>query len=78
MGNSSRGRDPKRKLSSAGGRTGKGAESVVPYLHDELASKPQELLPADPFSESNAANNSFVGRVRKALRIITRKRRGPR
>jgi hypothetical protein len=78
MGNSSRGDDPKGKLTSAGGRTGKGSESVVPYMHDELASKPQELLPADPFSESNAANNSFVGRVRKALRIITSKRRGPR
>lgn len=72
------GDDPKGKLTRPGGRTGKGSESIVPYLHDELATKPQELLPADAFSESNAGINSFVGRVRKALRRIRSKQRGPR
>jgi hypothetical protein len=52
------------ELTSPGQRTGEGAGSVLPYLHDSLATKPGELFPADPTPKPA---KSLAGRVRKAL-----------
>lgn len=62
------------ELTSPGKRTGEGAESVLPYLHDSLATKPGELFPADQNPNSRAAR-SLVNRVRKALLRIRKIRK---
>ena len=48
-----------------GRRSGKGSESIVPYLRDELASKPGELLPAEGYERK--PSRSLASRVRRAL-----------
>ena len=77
--NSSIGGKAEPELTSAGQRTGEGAQSVLPYLHDALASKPAELLPADEAAEPKPAR-TLAGRVRRVLqnmKIAKRGRRGP-
>jgi hypothetical protein len=65
------------ELTSPGQRTGEGAESVLPYLHDTLATKPGELFPADTAPKPA---KSLASRVGKALLILKKKKkqRGPR
>jgi hypothetical protein len=74
--NSSIGGAGEPELIGAGQRTGEGAESVLPYLHDSLATKPGELFPADD-SEPKPAK-SLVGRVRRVLQNIKKTKRGRR
>lgn len=62
MGDSSMTRKDDRQISRPGRRTGEGAQSVVPYLHEELATKPQDLEPLAPMPRK-----SLTSRVRKAL-----------
>ncbi|HEX9718198.1 MAG TPA: hypothetical protein VGA59_00575 [Ramlibacter sp.] len=75
--NSSIGGDDGFELTSPGQRTGEGAGSVLPYLHDSLATKPGELFPA----EHPKPAKSLAGRMRKALLDIRKPKknqRGPR
>ena len=67
----------KRELNSPGQRTGEGAGSVLPYLHDSLASRPGELFPADQYGERKPPK-SLAERVRRALQIIRMAKSGPR
>ena len=53
------------ELNCAGQRTGEGAQSVLPYLHDSLATKPGDLFPADQ-TEPKAVR-SLAGRVRNVF-----------
>jgi hypothetical protein len=62
MSNSARSKGGKGKLTYPGRRTGEGVASIVPYLHDELATKPQELS-----SDQPKARRSFASRMRTAL-----------
>jgi hypothetical protein len=50
------------KLAHPGRRTGEGVESIVPYLHDELATKPQDLSHDPP-----KPRRSMASRMRAAL-----------
>lgn len=54
------------KLTGPGHRTGEGAESVLPYLHDSLATRPGELFATGPSTESKP-KRSLASRVRRAL-----------
>jgi hypothetical protein len=77
---SSNGGEVEPDLTSAGQRTGEGAQSVLPYLHDSLATKPGELFAADEGSEPKPVR-SLAGRVRRVLqniKIAKRTRRAPR
>jgi hypothetical protein len=56
------GDDDARMLTRPGERTGEGLESIVPYLHEELATRPQELPPDRP-----KPRRSLSSRFRKAL-----------
>ena len=62
MPNSSISDGDERKLAGPGRRTGVGSESVVPYMHDELETKPQELPPDQP-----KPRGSLVSRMRRAM-----------
>jgi hypothetical protein len=78
--NSSNGGEVEPERISAGQRTGEGAQSVLPYLHDSLATKPGELFAADQDAEPKRVR-SLAGRVRKVLqniKIAKRTRRSPR
>lgn len=72
--NSSSGDDDKFELTSPGQRTGEGAGSVLPYLHDSMATKPGELFPADHYTDHKPAK-SLASRVRKALLGVKKKRK---
>ncbi|HSV35556.1 MAG TPA: hypothetical protein VLI46_08360 [Ramlibacter sp.] len=50
------------KVKGPGRRSGEGSESIVPYLHEELATKPQDLEPDPP-----KPRKSLTSRVRRAL-----------
>jgi hypothetical protein len=52
------------QLTSPGQRSGEGAGSVLPYLHDSLASKPAELFPSEAVAKQG---RSLAGRVGKAF-----------
>jgi hypothetical protein len=67
MPNSSIRKGDKRKLSHPGRRTGEGTESIVPFLRDELATKPQDLEPAD---QQPNARKSLASRLRAGLRKL--------
>ena len=67
----------KRELNSPGQRTGEGAGSILPYLHESLASRPGELFPDGQTGERRPPN-TLAERVRKALRIIRMAKSGPR
>ena len=62
MPNSSISDDDERKLTGPGRRTGVGSESIVRYMHDELATKPQELPPDQP-----KPRRSLISRMRRAM-----------
>ena len=59
------------ELTSPGQRTGEGAGSVLPYLHDSLATKPGELFPAE---STPKPAKSLASRVGKALLILKKKK----
>ncbi|MCM2252524.1 MAG: hypothetical protein NDJ19_09225 [Ramlibacter sp.] len=61
-------------LTSPGQRSGEGAASVLPYLHESLASRPAELSAADPTPKYTAAQ-SLANGVRRALWRIRKTRK---
>lgn len=61
-------------LTSPGQRSGEGAGSVLPYLHESLASRPGELFPADP-TPKYTATQSLANGVRRALWRIRKTRK---
>lgn len=63
--NSSIGDDGDDDLNSPGHRTGEGSESVLPYLHESLATRPGELFAAGSTERKPA--RSLAGRVRRLL-----------
>jgi hypothetical protein len=67
-------KDDDFELTSPGQRTGEGAGSVLPYLHDSIATKPGELFPADHYSEHRPAR-TLAGRVRRAILTIKKKKK---
>ena len=76
--NSSIGNNEEFELTGPGQRTGEGAGSVLPYLHESLASRPAELSPTDQPTKRTPAR-SLVDRVRRALLAIGKtKRKGDR
>lgn len=60
-------------LTSPGQRSGEGAGSVLPYLHEALASRPGDLS-ADPIPKYTAAQ-SLANGVRRALWRIRKARK---
>jgi hypothetical protein len=52
------------ELTGPGHRTGEGAGSVLPYLHETFATRPGELFPSTP---PKPKRRSLASRVRKAL-----------
>lgn len=60
-------KDDQSKLTHPGRRTGEGTESIVPFLRDELATKPQDLELADA---QPAARKSLAARLRAGLRKL--------
>jgi hypothetical protein len=53
------------ELTSPGQRTGEGAQSVLPYLHESMATRPGELYASD--QPRRAKRKSLASKVRKAL-----------
>ena len=62
------------ELTSPGRRTGEGSGSVIPYLHESLATRPGALLPADHYPERKPAR-SLAARVRGALLGMRKKKK---
>jgi hypothetical protein len=62
-------------LTTPGNRTGEGAESVLPYLQESLATRPGELFAAAPSTERKPVR-SLVSRLRRALLGMIRKAKG--
>jgi hypothetical protein len=70
MANSSIPEDDKRKLTHPGQRTGEGTDSIVPFLRDELATKPADLGATD---SQPKARKSLASRLRASLGKLKRK-----
>jgi hypothetical protein len=66
--------DDEFELTSPGQRTGEGSGSVIPYLHESLATRPGALVPADHHEQPNPAR-SLARRVRRALLAIGKKKK---
>ena len=71
---SSTGDDDGFELTEPGQRTGEGAGSVLPYLHDSLATKPGELFPDDHYTERKPAR-TLAGRARRAILSLKKKKK---
>jgi hypothetical protein len=62
MGNSSIRKLGKGNVGGPGQRTGEGTDSLVRYLHEDLETKPQELLDEKP-----PVRSSIASRMKAAL-----------
>ena len=61
--------DREWKPTAPGHRTGEGSDSVLRYLHDELATKPHELAPVDQ-STNRRSRRSLAQLASRMRRIL--------
>jgi hypothetical protein len=61
------------ELDGPGQRSGEGADSVIPYLLESLATRPAPLIPADHQTEHKPVRSLAV-RVRGAFRSMRKRR----
>jgi hypothetical protein len=67
-------KDDEFELTSPGRRTGEGSGSVIPYLHESIATRPGDLVPADHQAQPKSAR-SLARRVRRALLGLGKKKK---
>lgn len=66
------------RVPAPGHRSGEGSESVLPFLHDSLATRPGELSPSVPAIQPTRSVASRVRRTLARIRQLKGDEAGPR